>query len=396
MCRAERVYKHNDTVVFRYPIPARPNRAESQGLAIARGAERLHGWLLDQRPDIVHVHSFVTGLGAAEVRAARRAGARVFVTAHSGGLGFTCQRGTMMRWGSDPCDGLCQPAKCAACALTQRGLSRPVARALGMIPPGLGRMARAVPGRLGTAIGMTDLIARNQAAQRAMLAEVERFVLLTDWAHEAVALNGAPRALLALNRLGTSHRDPKPGPDERPTALPLSVGCLGRFEELKGLHDVVRAVASLPRTAPIRAELRGPASGEGERRYLSELRGLAGGDARITFAPTIPHARVGDVLAGYDVLCCPAVALEGGPTVAIEAHAVGTPVIGTRIGGLAELVDDGVSGRLVRPGDWQALATVLGEIIRDPKGTVDAWRRALPVARTMEQVAADYLAMYAT
>ena len=65
-----------------------------------------------------------------------------------------------------------------------------------------------------------------------------------------------------------------------------------------------------------------------------------------------------------------------------------------RIGGLAELVVDGVSGRLVPPGDWRALAACLQAIAREPHATVDRWRRALPPARTMDDVAADYLELY--
>jgi glycosyltransferase involved in cell wall biosynthesis len=80
--------------------------------------------------------------------------------------------------------------------------------------------------------------------------------------------------------------------------------------------------------------------------------------------------------------------------VAIEAHAAGTPVIGTRIGGLAELVGDGVSGRLVAPGHWQALAGVLLEIAGDPAGTIDRWRARLPRPRTMDEVAAEHLTLY--
>ena len=80
---------------------------------------------------------------------------------------------------------------------------------------------------------------------------------------------------------------------------------------------------------------------------------------------------------------------------AIEAHAVGTPVIGTRIGGLAELITDGENGRLVRPGDWRALANVLREVATDPRQTIDRWRKALPPARTMNEIAADYLTLYA-
>ena len=92
---------------------------------------------------------------------------------------------------------------------------------------------------------------------------------------------------------------------------------------------------------------------------MRELRALVKGDPRVTFASPVTHNEVLKVLAGYDVLCCPSRCLEGGPTVAIEAHAVGTPVIGTQIGGLAELVSDGINGRLVVPCNWRELADVL-------------------------------------
>ena len=95
------------------------------------------------------------------------------------------------------------------------------------------------------------------------------------------------------------------------------------------------------------------------------------------------------------MLCCPSVCLEGGPTAALEAHAVGTPVVGTRIGGLAETIRDRVNGRIVQPGDWRALADVLRDMARDPRGTIDHWRRALPRPRTMDEIAADYAVLYA-
>ena len=109
----------------------------------------------------------------------------------------------------------------------------------------------------------------------------------------------------------------------------------------------------------------------------------------------MPHAAVPRRLSEIDLLCCPSLVAEGGPTVAIEAHAVGTPVIGTRIGGLAELVTDGVNGRLVAPGDWRALARVIQDAASDPAGTIDQWRRALPPARTFDDVTREYLSMYA-
>src|SRR5262245_38567850 len=79
---SERVYDHEGSAVYRYPIARPAERAEAQGLVPARGAERFHEWLSIRRPEVVHVHSFVTGLGLAEIRAARAAGARVIATTH--------------------------------------------------------------------------------------------------------------------------------------------------------------------------------------------------------------------------------------------------------------------------------------------------------------------------
>jgi glycosyltransferase involved in cell wall biosynthesis len=391
-----REYTHARIPVFRYPIPAAPTRDEAQSEVPARGAEEFHAWLAEVRPDVVHFHTFVTGLGPFEVTAARAAGARTVATTHSSSLGWICQRGTLMRWGTAPCDGLCRRARCAACELQHRGLPRPLAAAVGAVPHALSRRLGGLPGRAGTALGLSALIERNRERQRRVIDTLDRFVVLTGWALEAVAANGFPREKLALNRLGHGHTGAgrKPGPDERPTALPLTVGYLGRFDRIKGICDLVAAVASMPAGVPVRLELRGPVQSDSERALLAELHALAGGDPRIVFAPAVPPDRVLEILAGYDLLACPSLCHEGGPTVAIEAHAVGTPVVGSRIGGLEELVTDGVTGRLMPPGDRAVLTAILRQAAEDPTGTVDRWRRALPSTRTMDEVTADYLSLY--
>jgi glycosyltransferase involved in cell wall biosynthesis len=393
----ERTYEYDGSCVYRYPIPSLPTRPESQGAVPVRGAERFHTWLKRQRPDVVHLHTFVTGLGLHEVQAAKASGARVIVTTHSSSLGYVCQRGTMMRWGESLCDGVCESVKCAACALHDRGLSKPLARLVAVLPLSFSRLAGRLPGKLGTTVGMGDLIARNQAAQRRMLVMVDAFVVLTRWAFDVLLANGAPHEKIVLNRLGMSWEQVtrKPPPEMQPTRPPVRVGYLGRVDPVKGVYDLARAVASLPRDLAVCVEFRGPVSIDVGKRHLDELRRLVVGDPRVTFSPPVSEADAASVIAGYDVLCCPAVCAEGGPTVAIEALAVGTPVVGTRIGGLAELITDGVNGRLVAPGDWRALASVLRELATNPATTIDAWRRVLPPARTMDEVAADYLALYA-
>jgi glycosyltransferase involved in cell wall biosynthesis len=386
----ERQYLHDGVPVYRYPIPAAPTRAEARGDVQVRGSERLHQRMLERQPDIVHFHTFVTGLGMHEVKAALKSGARVVATSHSARLGFVCQRGTMMRWGREVCDGVCEPAKCAECVLMGHKLPRTLARALAELPSPLSALVGRIPGPLGTMLGMSGLIASNQARQRDFLDSVDHFFVLTDAARGMVERNGAPDGKVTVNRLGVArHAEPKP---RRPTSTPITVGYLGRFEDLKGVDDLVGAVTSLPRHVPLRLEVRGPLTTDAEKAVHAGLQRLALGDHRITFGPAVAPADAAQVLAGWDLLVCPSRNLEGGPTVALEAWAVGTPVIGTRIGGLAELVDDTV-GALVEPGDRAALARLLGTLAAHPE-RIDDWRAHLPRPRTMREVASDYCEEY--
>jgi len=391
-----REYEHDGVRVHRFPIAMPLTRDEARGRAGARGGEWFREWIGRERPDVVHFHTLVPGLEIAEVAAAKAAGARVIATTHASSLGHICARGTLMQWGEVACDGMVEIPKCAACDLQKRGLSKPVARAFARVPPALGESLGGLPGKLGTALGMTAAIAFNRTRQDALLASVDRFVLLTAAAAEIVAKNGASPGTIALNRLGVDCPGArKPGPLSQPTSTPVRVGYVGRFDPIKGVFDFARAVASLGQDVPLTFDIRGPVDTDESRGVRDQIVRMLDGLPGVTMGRALAPAEVSAHLASLDVLCCPSVCLEGGPTIAIEAQAVGTPVIGTRIGGLAELVEDGVNGRLVAPGDWPALASELRAIGADPAGTIDRWRRCLSPARTMDDVTAEYLEWYA-
>jgi glycosyltransferase involved in cell wall biosynthesis len=334
----------------------------------------------------------VTGLGLAELKVAKSLGAKLIATTHSAALGFTCQRGTMMRWGTELCDGIAKPSKCAACQLQHRGVVRPIAIGAALIPPSIGAVGRSISGRLGTVIGMTNLITHNKSAQREMLGIVDRFVVLTDWARKVLIANGAPPDKIALNRLGV--RFPVTSATGRRSVAPVTVAYIGRFDPIKGVTDFARAISMVPRTTPIRFEFHGPVQFRHELAVVDRLKKIVGPDAWVIFGGELDAAAVRAVLARVDVVCCPSRAVEGGPTVALEAHSAGVPVIGTDIPALSELVRDGVNGRLFRPGDARALAAILRDLAARPD-IINEWRAKLPIVRTMDDVTSDYLEMYA-
>lgn len=387
----ERVYEHGGVPVYRYPVPSRPTRDEARGRVRAYGAEKLRAWLERERPHVVHVHSITTGLQLHELEAARAVAARVIVTAHTARLGWLCPRGTLMRFGEARCDGRVTPRRCATCVLDAHGLPRPIGAALASLPRTAARLAARLPGRAATAVAMPALVEEDLRAQDALYRLADKVVLLTRAALEIAVANGAPRERLALNRLGASQ--PGARKPARATRAPVRFGYVGRFEPVKGAHDLVRAVASLPPELPLELALRGPVNGSADRIWREELEALAAGDPRIRVLPAVPPEEVPAVLAELDVLVCPARCFEGGPTVALEAQAVGTPVVGTAIGGLAELVTTHADERLVPADDGAALAALIARIARQP-ARIDAWRATLEPVRTMNDVAQDYLSLY--
>jgi glycosyltransferase involved in cell wall biosynthesis len=392
-------YIHGGIQVWRYPMPEVLSRGEAQQRVPVPAAARFFGEIIGQlKPDIVHFHTFRTGLGIHELRAAKRTGASVVATNHLASLGFICQRGTLMQLGDRQCDGICELFKCSSCELQHKGLPRGLAEIVAIAGFSFRGLAGLMPeGRIATSLLMTDLISYNQKLQAELMSLLDRFVLLNRRAMEMVIANGGETRKLVLNYLGSSHRGvvPKAGPLKAPTRRPVRFGYLGRLVEIKGILDLARAVREIPRDVSFTLELRGPESDEHSRTTASSFRSIVGDDPRVSIKPAVGTEDVPAALSELDLLCVPSVWFENGPTVVSEAHAVGTPVIGTTVGAMPELIRSGIDGLLLEPGDWRALARAIVQVAENPAGTVDTWRTHLPPARTMDDIADDYLTMYA-
>jgi len=147
-----------------------------------------------------------------------------------------------------------------------------------------------------------------------------------------------------------------------PAARPL-VAFAGRLTAAKNLDAALRAVERLPEATLV-------VIGDGEERQ--RLEGIAGD--RVRFVGARPRGEVLGLLASADVAVLPS-AWENFPHAVVEALAMGTPVVATRVGGVAEIVRDGENGVLVEPGDDEAFAEALARVVRD-----DAFRRGLAQA----------------
>ncbi len=139
------------------------------------------------------------------------------------------------------------------------------------------------------------------------------------------------------------------------------VGSLGFLRPQKAFEVLIEAAGTLRRAHP---GLRVLIVGEGEER--ARLEALI---ARLALQETVlllgRRLDIPDVLAAVDVaVCCSN--FEGSPLSVMEYMEAALPVVATRVGGVLDLIDDGVHGRLVEPRDPGALARAIGGLLDDP------------------------------
>jgi glycosyltransferase involved in cell wall biosynthesis len=141
---------------------------------------------------------------------------------------------------------------------------------------------------------------------------------------------------------------------------------VGVLTPLKGVHHLVNAFAVVAEDWP-RAQLSIIGKDENKRYAadLSEQVNNLGLKDRVRFMGAMSQSELAYWMANSSVLVLPSTS-EGLGRVIIEAMATGTPVIGSRVGGIPELVEDGVSGFLVPTGDEIALAERLRWILTNP------------------------------
>ncbi len=142
------------------------------------------------------------------------------------------------------------------------------------------------------------------------------------------------------------------------------VAILGRISSWKGQDVLIRALAQLGGDA---LALVAGDPWPGEEAKLRELHALAaalGVTDRVRFAGF--RSDVENVYGAADVVAVPSTQPDPLPNAALEAAAAGCCVVAADHGGLPEIIDDGLTGRLVAPGDPAALAAALARLAADP------------------------------
>jgi len=199
---------------------------------------------------------------------------------------------------------------------------------------------------------MPRLIRKRTEAVREMFRAVDVMVALNDWSRKLLILNGVEESKIRLIRHGVKEEQVIDNRAEGREAdkETLKLVFLGRVAPEKGIDVLLRAL----RLVKTRVELDIYGIGSDMGNSISDI-----GNAKVRWLEPVKPEQVVETIRKYDALVVPSVWLETGPLVVLEAFAAGVPVIGSRLGGIAEMVRDGVNGLLFKPGSSHDLADVL-------------------------------------
>ena len=154
------------------------------------------------------------------------------------------------------------------------------------------------------------------------------------------------------------HVVPNPAPPVREATTTERRGLVfaGRLTRQKAMHVALDALAHVPA-----AQLTVIGDGPDRARLEQHARG-AGLNGRVRFVGALPRDEVLDALAGAEATVLSS-DWENFPHAAVESLAVGTPLVATAVGGVGEIVVDGVNGLLVPPGSPEAFGVALERLL---------------------------------
>ncbi|CAM5467996.1 glycosyltransferase [Streptomyces chartreusis] len=290
-----------------------------------------------ERPDVVHVHNVFPLLSPAVLAACADAGVPAVATLHN--YTQVCPPGTLQRDGR-PC------TECVGSAAPLPAVRHGCYR--------------------GSRLATVPLAVSMSVNRRRWWSGVERFLCISAAQRDVLVRAGMP-----AERLVVKHNF-VPDPDDRRSGAGEHVLYLGRLAEAKGVRLLMTAWDELAAAGGVGVPLVIAGTGPLEQ----EVTAWAAGRDDVRYAGLYDTAECRKAIARSVAVVAPSTWLEAFGLVVVEAMAAGVPVVAAGHGAFVELVEDGVTGLLHRPGESGSLASCIRRITAGPDRNREMGRAA--------------------
>jgi len=323
------------------------------------------------KPSILHLYSgYLTS--SSVIQAATSFGIPTVVSLTD--YWWLCHRTTLVRSNGTRCDGP-TPERCAGCFREGRRRHRVASK---LWPTGTQLIWRLTDAVQGSA-SLTHRQRDRAQTLTSTLHDVSAMIAPSQHLADRYIENGIEGSRIRVWRQGVDARlvPAVSSPD-------LRVGYLGQMKRHKGVHTLLEAWALLRGNRRRRLMLYG--SADGEPAYGLQLEKMLEQLPDASWNGQFGAGELWNVLANLDVLVIPSRWAENSPNVILEAQAAGLPVIGTRLGGIPELVQHNRNGLLFTVDDPRDLAAQLQRVLDEPELLPFLRARALTVRSVDEEV----------
>ena len=385
-------YIHEGIKVRRYAISeGKCSLNELYSLQDKKAVFEFSKILDEENPDIIHMHALTRGASPELTEEAAKRGIRTVFTYHTPTV--SCQRGTLMLFGREVCNGIIEAQRCASCVLNGLGMSTFLSGICSCVPAKIGKaiLKHRIPNFIKMLLGMKYLMDVKKDKFLDLMDKVDTIIAPRKWVKELLLLNEVSSSKIHLLKQGLCRqydKDEQIAPKKEDDTLRFVYK--GRVDKTKGLDIFIKAFRQVDDNN-MRFDIYGIE--QDNVKYFKRIRDIAALDKRITFKEPVQGNDVIKTLANYDMLAVPSQWMETGPMVILEAFAAGIPVIGSRLGGIAGLVQDEVNGVLVEPFSVEAWTKAIRRLLKD-KDMLERLKGKVTAPNSMEEVAREMVGIY--
>jgi glycosyltransferase involved in cell wall biosynthesis len=355
------------------------------------------GMLLDQiNPDIVHIQHLLY-LSADIIEETRKRNIPIVFTLNDYWL--ICPQGQLLKIKMDVCD-MHSCSECADCILYQLSIKKNVLSSYYLLkrylPENLIRLAQNIYLQCSKLSFLSKnkidiLIKERIIYMKDICSKIDLFISPSEFLRNKFIEYGIKENQIVYLKHGLNSGGLRILPKKPYNKLRF--GFIGNLMPAKGVHVLIESFNKIKNeNAELRIYGRNLSYKSIMGNYLKYVMKIAKNN-NIRFMGGFDNGRIGEILSEIDILIVPSIWYENSPLVIQEAFACKTPVIASNIGGIPELINDGMNGLLFKPNDVEQLCESIKSVIEHPR-LIEALKQNIEPPKTIEQNAKEIENVY--